>query len=200
MLQLLLPWADPTAGCLPTGCAPRKTQVAFFSFVVLSLVLLLCCSLIQPAKKHQGFSKKQQRKDLLGLLQDHAAASAPTQHPRDPPARSGWWSHTMLGAFPGTCLEHRGWTLTCGAPPNKVHLTPMSPLRCISLGPAWSEREPVTSLLCPLKVVANLCSSRAFCTLVPGSRETWSHHPQTAEVCAHIKHEQPHSLGSSTST
>lgn len=169
-LQLLLPRAGPTTSSLPTCCAPRQTQVALFCCSVSS-----SAALIQPAKKHQGFSKKQQNKDLFCCKTVLLHPPAPTHHPR-----------TLLPSwgFPGVCPEHRAGPLPVGHPPTRCTSHQCPPFTASP----WSKQEPVMSPLCPLKVVANLCSSRAFCMVLPGNGKTWYHHPQSTEVCAHINH------------
>lgn len=170
------------AAQLPCHPVHPRVPTPTSSRSVLQLLLpLFCCSvssfaaLIQPAKKHQGFSKKQQNKDLFCCKTMLLHPPAPTHHPR-----------TLLPSwgFPGVCPEHRAGPLPVGHPPTRCTSHPC-PLFTAS---PWSKQELVMSPLCPLKVVANLCSSRAFRTVLPGNGKTWYHHPQSTEVRGHISH------------
>lgn len=123
-LQLLLPWADPTAGSCPTSCAQGDTGFSFLwcsssSFAALRSSLQ---SIIKASPK-----RSRERPGSACC----AAASAPPSTPGPScPDRLAEPHHAW--GRPSVCPEHRG----CGAPHNKVHLTLTFRLCCTSLEPS----------------------------------------------------------------
>lgn len=178
-LQLLLPRAGPTTSSLPTCCAPRQTQVALFCCSVSS-----SAALIQPAKKHQGFSKKQQNKDLFCCKTVLLHPPAPTHHPR-----------TLLPSwgFPGVCPEHRAGPLPVGHPPTRCTSHRCPPFTASP----WSKRaryEPVV----PLEGCSQPLQLQS---LLHGAAGQWEDLvPSSTKHRGVCPHQPPHGLGSSSST